>query len=246
MDVNSINTAIEVLIRREVEHSIDLTTNRFGYLWMANCIFYSVVIAFLINKGWEKRGIKAHTKRKPTSQKMKEAFIAQATELRNRISIPTAELDRIKKNKKITKRGKRNRAMFGREWGKVSAASLVVYIERKNHNLRKEDSSYVDPGSVYDRFNEIIKCNPENNKPSYTKSTGERSKEQQGIFENIREACSGWKDLWEQPSNATNCDATWLEDVRCAIAELVPVPPQEKIDLDTVKCAIVVPPIQIE
>ena len=94
---------------------------------------------------------------------------------------------------------------------------------------------YEDPGSVYDRFNEIIKSDPENNKPSYTKSTGERSGEQQGIFENITEASSYWKDLWEQLSNATNSDATWLEDVRC-----VPVPSQESFELDTVKCACVI------
>ena len=54
MDVKNINAAIDVLMRREVEHSIDPTTNPFGYLWMANCILYSVVAAFLINKGWKK------------------------------------------------------------------------------------------------------------------------------------------------------------------------------------------------
>ena len=100
-DVKNINAAIDVLMRREVEHSIDPTTNPFGYLWMANCILYSVVAAFLINKGWKKEsGIKVQTKRKTIGQTMKEAFLTQATELRKRISIATAELDRIKKNKK--------------------------------------------------------------------------------------------------------------------------------------------------
>ena len=259
MDVKNINAAIDVLMRREVEHSIDPTTNPFGYLWMANCILYSVVAAFLINKRWKKEsGIKVQKKRKTIGQTMKEAFLTQATELRKRISIATAELDRIKKNKKITKRGKRNRrAMLERECGKVSAASLVAYIERKKSDLRKAKGGfirkqkqeeirslnskfYVDPGSVYDRFNEIIKSDPENNKPRYMKSTGERSEEQQGIFENITEAGSYWKDLWEQPCIATNSDATWLEDVRCAFTELVPVPPQEDFELDTVKCAYVI------
>ena len=66
------------------------------------------------------------------------------------------------------------------------------------------------------------------------KSTGERSEEQPGIFENITEAGSYWKDLWEQPSIATNSDATWLEDVWCVFAELIPAPPQEDFELDTV------------
>ena len=92
----------------------------------------------MINKGWKKEsGINVQTKRKTIGQTMKEAFLTQATELRKRISIATAELDRIKKNKKITKRGKRNRAMLERECGKVSAASLVAYIERKKSELRK-------------------------------------------------------------------------------------------------------------
>ena len=64
--------------------------------------------------------------------------------------------------------------------------------------------------------------------------------EPQGIFENITEAGSYWKDLWEQPSIATNSDATWLEDVRCAFDELVPVPSQEDFELETVKCAYVI------
>ena len=162
---------------------------------MANCILYSVVAAFLINKGWKKEsGIKVQKKRKTIGQTMKEAFLTQATELRKRISIATAELDRIKKNKKITKRGKRNRAMLERECDKVSAASLVAYIEQKKSDLRKAKGGfirkqkqeeirslnskfYVDPGSVYDRFNEIIKSDPENNKPRHMKSTGERGEE---------------------------------------------------------------------
>ena len=64
------------------------------------------------------------------------------------------------------------------------------------------------------------------------------SEEQQGIFENIKEAGSYWKDIWEHPSIATNSDATWLEDVRCAFAELVQVPQQEDLELDTVKCKL--------
>ena len=77
------------------------------------------------------------------------------------------------------------------------------------------------------------------------KSTDERSEEQQGILENITEAGSYWKDLWEQLSIATNSDATWLEHVGCAFAELVPVPAQEDIELDTVKCAYVIKKIRL-
>ena len=134
---------------------------------------------------------KIQTKRKKIGQTMKEAFLTQALELRKRISIGTAELDRITKNKKVTERRKRNKAILERECGKVSAARLVAYIEPKKSELRKAKGGfirkqkqdeirslnskfYVDPGIVYDRFNEIIRSDPENNKPRYMKSTGER------------------------------------------------------------------------
>ena len=102
--------------------------------------------------------------------------------------------------------------MFERECGKVSAARLVAYIEGKKSELRKAKKGfirnqkqeeirslnskfYVCPGSVYDPFNKIIKSDPEYNKPRCMKSTGERSEEQQQIFENITKAGSYWKDL---------------------------------------------------
>ena len=109
----SIKTSIDVLMRCEVEHSVDPTTNSFWYLWIANCVLYSMFEAFWINKGWKKESsIKVQTKWKTISQKIKDAFLAQASELRITISIATTELGRIKKNKRITKRGKENRAML--------------------------------------------------------------------------------------------------------------------------------------
>ena len=32
------------------------TQNPFGFLWLANCILYSVVCAFLLMTGWKKQG----------------------------------------------------------------------------------------------------------------------------------------------------------------------------------------------
>ena len=63
-DVKNINAAIDVLMRREVEHSIDPTTNPFGYLRMANCILYSVDAAFLINELWKKKKAESNFRRK--------------------------------------------------------------------------------------------------------------------------------------------------------------------------------------
>ena len=48
---------------------------------------------------------------------MKDAYIAKATELRRKISIAKAELERIKAKKKNVKKGKKNRAMLENDCG---------------------------------------------------------------------------------------------------------------------------------
>ena len=105
---------------------------------MINCILYAVVVAFLFYKNWKKPAeTKGQKERKTQSQKMKDAYIAKATELRRKISIAKAELERIKANKKMSKKGKKNRAMLENDCGKVSAVTLVTYMEKKKPDLRK-------------------------------------------------------------------------------------------------------------
>ena len=87
--------------------------------------------------------------------------------------------------KKISKKGKKNRAMLENECGKVSAITLVTYMEKKKTDLRKLKRSHyrkqkqeeskvlngrfqADPGSVYSSFNEMIKEEKDNTRPKYT------------------------------------------------------------------------------
>lgn len=115
---------------------------------------------------------------------MKDAYIAKATELRRTISIAKAELERIKANKKMSKKGKKNRAMLENDCCKVSAVTLATYMEKKKSDLRKlkrchyrkqkqEESKVLnglfqaDPGSVYSSFNEMIKEEKDNTRPKY-------------------------------------------------------------------------------
>ena len=58
-------------------------------------------------------------------------------ELRRKISMAKAELDRLRENRKLTKRGKRNRPLLLRECRVISAAELVSYMEKKKSQLRK-------------------------------------------------------------------------------------------------------------
>ena len=52
-DLEEINQAIKLLMKR---YMVIPTQNPFGFLWLANCIVYSVVCAFLLMKGWKKQG----------------------------------------------------------------------------------------------------------------------------------------------------------------------------------------------
>ena len=49
-DLEEINQAIKLLMER---YEVTPTQNPFGFLWLANCVLYSVVCAFLLMKGWK-------------------------------------------------------------------------------------------------------------------------------------------------------------------------------------------------
>ena len=74
--------------------------------------------------------------------------------------------------------------MLENECGKVSALTLVTYMEKKKSDLRKLKRSHyrkqkqeeskvlnglfqADPGSVYSSFNEMIKEEKDNTRPKY-------------------------------------------------------------------------------
>lgn len=51
-DLNDINLATMELME---QHQVSSKENPFSYLWVANRVLYSVVMAFLVNKGWKKQ-----------------------------------------------------------------------------------------------------------------------------------------------------------------------------------------------
>lgn len=54
-DIENINQAMKELMKKQDVFPVD---NPFSYLWIANCVLYSVVVAFLLHKGWKKQGPK--------------------------------------------------------------------------------------------------------------------------------------------------------------------------------------------
>ena len=55
-DIININAVIEHLMKQnDVNNAPDPVQNPFVFLWPANCVIYSVVVAFLVMKGWEQK-----------------------------------------------------------------------------------------------------------------------------------------------------------------------------------------------
>ena len=98
---------------------------------MSNCIFYSVVVAFYISKGWKKREEERNrAARSKFKLKEKEEYEAKACKIRGNIPRAKAELERIKLNKKIAKKGRRKSISEG-VWDIVRCKSSIVYGKGK-------------------------------------------------------------------------------------------------------------------
>ena len=93
-DIENINTAVNEIIN---QHITSPAGDPFIFLWIANCALYSSVAAFLLLKGWKKAAANDRPRRNVTDKKKKE-YQDKATELRKKISIAKAELERLREN----------------------------------------------------------------------------------------------------------------------------------------------------
>ena len=135
---------------------------------------YSVVIAFLLLKGWKKEINYCSTSK--TEDDIKNKYLREANQMRKELSITKPEFERIKENKKITKRGRKNRKPLEKECKTISAETLIEYMERKKSCFRKlkqkfcgrrkqEQSRKInrrfqcDPGQEYAEMKEMVKTN---------------------------------------------------------------------------------------
>ena len=118
-------------------------------------------------------------------------------------------MERLQENRKITKKGKKNRLELQKECQIISAASLVNYMEKKKSDHRKLKKAYwrrakqeksralnkkfeLNPGRVYASIKEIVDKNGEEKRPKYVETSKENEGSQHS-FENIEEASSFWK-----------------------------------------------------
>ena len=144
------------------------------------------------------------------NSKSGNVYEEKVEEIRKKILIAKAEVERLQQNQKLTKRGKRNRAILRKECYTMS--SLVGYMERQKSLLRKLKKGFVreekqeeartinrqfevDASRVYAGMRETLAKDKENDRPWYT-DTRKNSTDGK-MFNNIEEASSFWKSLWE-------------------------------------------------
>lgn len=64
-------------------------------------------------------------------------------DLRKMISIAKAKLDRLRENRKMTKKGRKNRRRLLEECKAISSAELVKYMEKKKSQIRKLKRTHI-------------------------------------------------------------------------------------------------------
>ena len=205
-------------------------------------------------KGWKKqRNDISNTISK--IEKEKRVYEEKVKSVRRSISIAKAELERIKENRKITRKGRKNRKELAEECKTISSSTLVNFMEKQITRLRKLKKSFLrlkkekearelnkqfemDIGKVYETFNNLIAKDKDNeNRPRYTNNLNERQGAEFEKFKNIEEASRFWMELWEK-DGIGNRNTNWLEGMRTAIHCQVPAPPDENdVELDSRKAA---------
>ena len=133
------------------------------------------------------------------------------------------QIERLKRNGRMTRKTKRNREEFTRLIGNISVYSLTALacklkaeIRRKgkvrkrkliNQEARQLNETFQSNQSkVFDKFREIISQDEECDHPSYKEVEKDRK-----FFENSGEVINFWKSLWCKEDQG-NPNAEWLTE----------------------------------
>ena len=126
--------------------------------------------------------------KKSPDARMKEIYKVQAGEIRKNISIVAPEIERLRANRKLFSKGKKNRAKLLKNCQSLSIADLVVYMEKEKSKLRKlkrnfwrvkrleearkiNQKFYADPGSIDATFGKMLESQVDIDKPKYDRVT---------------------------------------------------------------------------
>ena len=198
-------------------------------------------------KGWKKKGDLRAGKTK-LEERQKELYETEAGAIRKNMSITKAEIERLRANRKMSKKGKKNREKLLQELKNLSVAELITDMDREKSRLRKlnkgfwlskklEEAKLEDPKSVYSNFGKMLENQANSDRPVYIKEVLE-AEQSNNKFKNMEEASSFGRVLWEGKNERnfqvnSNTKAEWVEEVREVMKELVPELPTKGFQLDT-------------
>ena len=127
--VRRLNRALTELIRQQKQ----TTDNPFTYLWITNCVLCSVVIVYLLCKGWRKKGQKRPSAGESKQQKRHRLYEEKVSEIRKQISIAKAEVDRSRKKTESSPReGEGTRRLCRRNVARYRYRFLSDIWRRRN------------------------------------------------------------------------------------------------------------------
>ena len=124
--------------------------------------------------------------------KEKRVYEEKVKSVRRSISIAKAELERIKENRRIIRKARKNRKELAEECKTISSSTLVNFVEKQKTRLRKLKKSFLrlkkekeakelnkqfemDTGKVYDTFNNLTAKDKDNeNRLRYENNLNER------------------------------------------------------------------------
>ena len=187
------------------------------YLWEYNCTIYSVV------KAWKLTNAKKRNEDKQQKFDGKPRWMirieGKMNTLRKQVSQICEELKRVRENRHLTPKMKKNRSwMITEIKGRITIASLTILKERKINTIRalkrqKEKRKIahkrfkinqwfdVAEGSFYSHLNNIIKSTKLNKHPQFiskekmpSANQESTSKTTRGDFEEF------WRPIWENAS----------------------------------------------
>ena len=181
--------------------------NPFKLLWMVNCLVYFVFAAFLLLKGWKKEINPSRTSRRSEKEKYKRIYLEKVCQTRKQISVTKTELEKIEENRKLTKRGEKNRRLLEKECKIISAVSLINFMEKKKSALRKLKKVFCqqkkqeelrkvnrrfqcDPGQIYSELDEMAKSNSRDGLPTFKLIHQDNVDNEKCQFNDIDEASS--------------------------------------------------------
>lgn len=226
--INKLQNIVKQLINSDPATEPEL------FLWECNCAIYATAVSFKRTTTENKRPSTRQTK-VPKWQRILDEKI---TKLRKQASQITEEINRIKNNRKLTTKMRRNRQWISKEIkGKMNIKALVTLKEKKVNMIRvvkKERDNKIesekkrkinhlfdqDQGKFYGHLKTILSHDTDNDSPKF--KDFESTEKSNNISIEKEEFEEFWIPIWQNEHGQDLHDINWITKVREALNAVRP------------------------